>query len=191
MSARRLWILFTSLLVIVATGAPFLLGKQELRDPPAAPRGLQETFHYYVMIPLIEVTPRTPDDDAYDSGGSAPDLYYQVRWQEQTVFESSTKKNTLLAKWSNSELGLTEIVQGISFDGSIKAARITARAGDELEFRIYDDDAMSDDLIATIRMPVASLGQGDQVFPAPAPGIVTMTVRVLPFDGTPPEVLVK
>lgn len=191
---RYVWIAVTSLLVVVLAGLPSLLWRD--REPSApvdpGPPRLREGEHYYVLLSVIEVTARDADGDTWDKmGGEAPDLFYEIRWQGQRVFEASVKDDTLVAKWSNVAVDLGDVVQAVSLDDSIKAARITARAGEALEFIVYDHDVTKDDRIARWSVPVTDLRVGDQKWAEPAGQLVSVTCRVIPLEGVGFESLTK
>ena len=191
---RYVWIVITSLVVVVLVGLPFLLWRDRepvAPDDPGPPR-LREGEHYYVLLSVIEVAARDADGDAWDKvGGEAPDLFYEIRWQGQKVFEASVKDDTLVAKWSNVAVDLGDVVHAVSLDDSIKAARITARAGEALEFVVYDHDVTSDDLIARWSVPVADLRVGDQRWSEPDGQVISVTCRVIPLEGVGFESLTK
>jgi len=193
---RLLWIVLTTVIIVVAAGAPLVIWKHTAAAPalsPAVPSpGLEPEQHYYVFLTVVEVEPRDADGDAWDSRGGAPDLYYKIRWQGQTVFESSTKDDTLVAKWTNVSVELGDVVEAVSLDDSIKAARITARPGDTLEFSVYDKDTTSgDDLVGAWTVPVASLHAGDQQWEKPGGCVVAATCRVIPIDDVRFETLTR
>ena len=120
-----LWTILSSVLVVAVAAGVFFLPED---SPPAVEDpGLTDGESYYVLLSSIEVAPRREDGDGWDSSEGAPDLYYVVRWRDTEVFRSSQKDDTLVAIWSNSEVGVMDLTGGVSIDGSIKAARITAR----------------------------------------------------------------
>jgi len=150
-----------------------------------------ERTHYYVLLTLIEVAPETESGDAWDMGGGAPDIVYEIRWQGQRVFRSSKKSDTLVAKWSNTSIGVSDVVDGVSIDSSIKAARITVRRGEDLEFIVYDNDIASPDEIGRWTIASTDLRQGDQTWRDPGGRVVSATCRVLPMDDLKFEELTK
>jgi hypothetical protein len=190
---RYVGIVVISLVVVVAAGLPFLLVRDQAAPatPEAGPPSLREGEHYYVLLSVIEVAARDANDDAWDRVDEAPDLFYEIHWQDQKVFEASVKDDTLVAKWSNVSVDLGDVVHAVSLDDSIKAARITARAGETLEFVVYDHDVTSDDLVGRWKVPVADLRVGDQKWSEPAGQLVSVTCRVLPLDGVGFESLTK
>jgi hypothetical protein len=136
-----------------------------------------EEAHYYVLLDLVEVEPGEWDHR------SPPDLFYRVRWKGQQIFESATKDDTLVAKWSNAALRIGDVVNSVSIDDSIKAARITARAGDEVEFLVYDCDVGNDDLVGSWTVKVGDLKVGDQTWSRPGGRVVSARCRVIPIEG--------
>ncbi|MHC4818566.1 MAG: hypothetical protein ACYTF8_10975 [Planctomycetota bacterium] len=190
---RYVWIVVTSLVVVIAAGLPFLLRGDPLPEiPETGPPPLREGEHYYVLLSVIEVAARDEGDEAWDQvGGEAPDLFYEIHWQGQKVFESSVKDDTLVAKWSNIAVDIGDVVKAVSLDDSIKAARITARTGEVLEFVVHDHDVTSDDLIGRWEVPVAELRIGDQKWSEPAGRLISVTCRVLPLEGVGFESLTK
>jgi hypothetical protein len=193
---RYVWIAITSLVVVAAAGLPLLLlgdpGEAPPTSPEAGPPPLREGEHYYVLLSVIEVAARDEGEAAWDKvGEEAPDLFYEIRWQEQKVFESAVKDDTLVAKWSNVAVDIKDVVKAVSLDDSIKAARITARAGEFLEFVVYDHDVARNDLVGKWTVPVTDLTVGDQKWCEPAGRLVSVTCRVLPLDDVGFESLTK
>ncbi len=188
---RWLWLAGSSILVVAGVGALFFLGNDE--DPPAAgaSKGVEAEHHYYVLLTLIEVTPKTNEGKKWDPDGSGPDLYYRIHWQGHPVFESATKSDTLLAKWSNASVGIGALTEQVSLDDSIKAARITARAGDELEIVILDRDVFKDDVVARWKVPVMTLLVADQRWDALSGNVVSVICRVFPLDRVKLEDLTR
>lgn len=177
---RYLRIALGSLLVVALAGGGVLyLGQGARASAPQAPpiSGVEEEVHYYVLLDLIEVEPGDWDN------GSPPDLFYCVRWQGQEVFRSATKDDTLVAKWSNVALTPGDVLRAVSIDDSIKAARITARKGDVIEFAVYDTDVGRDDPIGSWTVPVEKLRVGDQAWSRPGGRVVAAHCRVLPIEG--------
>ena len=201
MAAKRvlvwIWILLSTLLVVGSAGAAiYYWGDKdaaEEQEPSQAPRLVEAEKRYYVLLAVLEVEAKADadGDSAWDTRDGAPDLYYEVLWQDQVVFESSTKDDTLVARWSNAAIRVSDLVDEVSLDGSIKAARITARLGDELEFRVYDADTIKDDFVGSWKTPVMSLQLGDQTLEKPGGRIVSVVCRVVPLDGLNLEALTR
>ena len=190
---RWIWITVTSIAAVAAIGTPILLNTRADGEPPkpAEPRRVRAESHYYVLLPVIEVEPEQEEGTSWDLDKSAPDLYYEIEWQGHVVFTSETKTDTLLAKWSNAAIDASDILDSISIDTSFKAARITARPGDKLLFRVYDADIVGDDLVGEWEKDVMALALGDQAWATPAGRLVSVVCRVLPLDGVDVEALTK
>ena len=200
---RWLWYVLSTLAVVAAAAAPFAeplrsevrewlrgdpeSGTEEAPLPPAVAAEQQ----YYVMLASLEVSPKDADGDAWDGDGSGPDLYYEVFWQGQKVFESSTKDDTLVAKWSSSAIRIGDLFEAVSVDDSIKAARVSARAGQPLEIAVFDKDLGSDDEVARWSVDPLTLSVTDQRVKKPCPGIVSAVVRVLALNGVQLDDMVK
>lgn len=189
---RWIWIGSTSLGVIAAVAVPFLLkgrpAEGTVREAPAAVRA---EYSYYVLLPAIEVGPLRANGKGWDRNGSAPDVYYEIRWQGHRVFESSTKDDTFVARWSTASIEPGDVLKAVSIDDSIKAARITARPGERIEVRVWDDDLAGDDLIGAFDVAVDSLRLGEQTWERPGGQLVRVVCRVLPFDGVELEALTR
>jgi hypothetical protein len=181
------WTVITSVLLVAGVAAVFLLPNDPIE--PVATDELQDGESYYLLLSKIEVDPRQSNGDGWDSSDGAPDIFYEIRWRDTKVFESSRKDDTLVAIWSNSELGLTDLTSGISIDGSIKAARITARAGESIEFLVYDqDDLTPNDEIAQFSVAVETLRVGDT---AHTSGSIRVNIRVVRIDDVKLETLTR
>ena len=201
MAARRvftwIWVVLSTLLVVVSAGAAIHYWRDrnaaQEHESPRSPQLVEAEQRYYVLLAVVEVEAKAEagGESAWDPRGGPPDLYYEVLWQDQVVFESSTKDDTLVARWSNAAIKVSDLVEEVSLDGSIKAARITARPGDSLEFRIHDADTIKDDLIGDWKTPVMSLQLGDQVWEAPGGRVVSVVCRVVPLDGLKLEALTR
>lgn len=140
--------------------------------------------HYLVYLASVEVEHAKLSGSKWDLTDGGPDIRYDVYWRGNRVFRSSVCDDTLLALWDQSEIGLRDLVQGVSPERSAKAARITAQAGETIEFRIVDDDTFDDDEVGRWTVAVDSLHVGEQVWNAPAPGVVRAVCRVLRADQT-------
>ena len=183
---RWTWIVGTTLAILALCGLPFLLWPADGAPPPRAPEGpagVEAEKHYYVLLAVVEVEPEKRPGKPWDSGGSAPDLYYEIWWQGTEVFESATKSDTLVARWTNVAVDLKDVAKGVSLDDSIKAARIAARPGERIEFRVYDEDLAGHDLIGRFDVAVDDLTVGDQAWTNPGGRLKSVTCRVLPLDG--------
>jgi len=187
---RWLWAGLTSVLVIGAVAYPFLRESAlaaphaEEERPALAPESsrVRDGRQYYVLLSAVEVAAKTEDGSQWDVGRPAPDIWYEIRWKDTVVHKSSRKDNTLLARWNAGAIEVSDLVSGVSVDDSIHAARVTVRAGESIEFVVWDHDVTRDDEIARWSRPVSELREGVQEWAAPAASLVTVRCRVIPID---------
>ena len=176
-----IWGAIAAATVAVVGGAGFLIHRSNVFGP-TAPRdemAVSVNDQYLVFLSSVEVERSTISGSKWDMTDGGPDVRYDVYWRGNRIFRSSVCDDTLLALWDQSEVGLRDLVQGVSPERSSKAARITAQAGETIEFRIIDDDTFDDDEIGRWSVAVDSLHIGEQVWSAPAPGVLRAVCRVL------------
>jgi hypothetical protein len=179
-----IWIAISLATIAVVAGVGLLvhgsglLGATPAKDPVAVAVDDQ----YVVFLSQIEVASGTADGGRWDVRDGGPDVRYDIYWRGNRIFRSSVRDDTLVARWDQDELGIRDLIQGMSPERALKAARITAQRGDMLEFRVLDADLMADDEIGRWEVPVESLRTGDQTWDAPAAGIRQARCRVLPVD---------
>jgi hypothetical protein len=176
-----IWVSITAVTIAVVGGVGFALHRTGILHPGAArpadvPVATDE--HYLVYLSQIEVEPTTPGGGKWDVTDGGPDVRYDVYWRGNRVFRSSVQEDTLVARWDQEEVGIHDLLKGISPERSVKAARITATRGETIEFRVVDNDALNNDDIGSWQVPVDSLHTGEQVWNAPAPGIKQAICRV-------------
>ena len=134
---------------------------------------------YLVFLSAVEVDRSKTSGGKWDVTDGGPDVRYDVYWRGNRIFRSSVCGDTLLALWDQSEVGLRDLVQGVSPERSSKAARITVQAGETIEFRVIDEDPFDDDEVGRWSVAVDSLHTGEQAWSAPAPGVLRAVCRVL------------
>jgi hypothetical protein len=191
---KWIWISVSSLAVLAVAAAVVLHLTAEPEPAPEEAKGsklVKPEHSYYVLLPKLEVDRQMEGERDWDTGGSAPDLYYEVHWQGHKVFTADTKEDTLVAQWSNVSFDLGDLLDSISLDDSIKAARITVRPGDKLIFKIYDSDLAGDDLAGEWDVDVETLRLGDQKWERPAGNVTWAVCRVLPLNSVEFDALTK
>jgi len=191
---RYVRIALTTLFVLAAVGVPLYLAsdRPSAGAPPEAPPRVEAEQYYYVLLTVVEVDAERSKGRRWDRiGDSAPDVYYEIHWRGHEVFESSTKSDTLVARWTNVAVGLGDVVGTVSLDDSIKAARIAVRAGDTIEFRVYDEDVVDHDLVGRFEVPVERLEVGDRKWERPGGRLASVTCRVVPIGDVAFETLTK
>ena len=173
------------LLIVLAVGAVFFMGGNDGKEnKPAPSRKVEAWKDYYVLVTLMEFHPAKEGGASWDTGGSAPDLYYQLSWHGKTVHhtENDVVKNVLIAKWFGlganvSVMEMRKVLTGegkrLSARNLIKAALISVEPGGGLEIRAYDDDPMRDDYAGGCAIPLADLEPGDNAYFIDAEGLPT------------------
>ncbi|MFN8389178.1 MAG: hypothetical protein U0136_02670 [Bdellovibrionota bacterium] len=143
---------------------------------------------YYVSVALVELTEADDQGNRWDSfSESGPDITVQIAWNGSKIYESTVKRDTFVAKWSNAELNLRDIaISGLhtSMDDVIRAARINVKAGESIEIRVFDKDLLSDTLAGTKTFLMSDLREGDTTFTYDTAGIKRLTLRVADMSGT-------
>ena len=154
-------------LILVAAGLYLLIwGDRKPRphetDEPATAIVGQD---YYILIRTIELFPQRPDGEDWDRDGSAPDIRYELLWQDNVVFKSKERQNTLIASWDALALDLkTAILSGqIDLGGAIDAAIIHLEVGTEVVLNVWDADLMNHDDAGSFPLRLDALSLGDNI----------------------------
>lgn len=181
LAGALIWISIAAVTIAAVGGVGFALHRTGILHGAAAchddaPVALDE--HYLVFLSQIEVEGTTPGGSKWDVTDGGPDIRYDVYWRGNRVFRSSVQEDTLVARWDQEEVGIRDLLKGLSPERSVKAARITAAHGETIEFRVVDNDSFANDDIGSWQVPVDSLHTGEQVWNAPAPRIKQAICRV-------------
>jgi hypothetical protein len=179
------WILTIAATVGIVVAATFALKRAGLLGDSTRPAdaAVASDRHYLVFLTEIEVENGTASGGKWDTTKGGPDVQYDVSWRGNRVFQSSVRKDTLLARWDQDEIGVRDLLDGVSPERATKAARITARPGETIEFRVYDNDTLRDDEIGRWEVAVDSLRTGDQTWKTPSTGIRQASCRVVDLDA--------
>ena len=182
-------------LVVIAAG--FLWVAVARQDSPGGTslgtRGLRNDGVYYVHISQIELYPTSQDDEAWDSGDSgAPDIRYRIVWQGNTIHESATDDNTLIAEWSGVSDGTLDKLLG---EEMLKAAQIRALKDGKLTVHVEDVDTLTpNDPAGTVELEIMELREGanDLSFEKTKDlGIKRMLIRMVSKDQSIEEIVRK
>jgi hypothetical protein len=182
--SAAIWIAVAAATIALIAGSAFLLRRSGLLETTPGPSDLAVAVddQYVVFLSQIEVENGNADGGKWDATDGGPDVRYDIYWRGNRIFRSSVRTDTLVARWDQDEIGIRDLIQGVSAERSLKAARITAQHGEKLEFRVVDDDALKNDEIGKWEVSVESLHTGDQTWKAPAPGIRQAVCRVVRVD---------
>ena len=176
-----IWAAIAAATVATVGGAGFLIHRSNAlgTTPQRDELAIAVNDQYLVFLSAVEVDRSKISGSKWDMTDGGPDVRYDVYWRGNRIFRSSVCGDTLLALWDQSEVGFRDLVQGVSPERSSKAARITAQAGETIEFRIIDEDPFEDDEVGRWSVAVDSLHTGEQAWSAPAPGVLRAVCRVL------------
>ena len=177
------------LVVLAATVTTVVMRSSASSVKEALGRPVQPGGDYYLFIPLIELSERRPDGENWDSGeSSAPDPYVEVFWQGHRVYQSSTKADTFVAKWSNSEVNIPDLAlqRKASVEDTLAAARIHVQPGETIEIRVYDEDPLgTSDLAGALKIDSTELRVGEETRLLAESGVKRLVLRVVPLGETP------
>ena len=162
--------------------------EQARRD--AEPKRVTMGALYYVFAQTIEMAPLGLEGEGWDIDDSAPDVNYQLAWQGQTVFQSTEKTDTLIARWSGMQIGLEDafalLKQGKADPGEIiDAALMRAKQGESFDLKVFDDDLTGDEDAGTLTIQWRDLAPGLNRLTGPVPGrgVLTVDLRVITDTG--------
>ena len=166
----RTWIaILIPLALIAGASAAFIYFSetQEQAPPDPAPKTLALGQDYYVMVRTIELYPTRPGGTAWDRvDGSGPDIQFNLTWQENVVFESQKKGDTLIGSWDALALDLkSAILKGkVDLAGSIDAAIVHVDQDTILTLTVWDKDLAGSDAAGTVEMNLEKFTLGDNTF---------------------------
>lgn len=215
--------LFPALIVAVVGAVFYFSGRNQSVDQ-VAPKGdnakpqvtkqVEVGQDYYVMVRLIELPPKSPfNNRPWDAGRakSAPDIYFELSWQDNVIFSTKDKevRNTLIAEWSGLKLPMAEAVERIKrnvplvgglmrkgqatddvLNAFINARRISVRKGENLTVAVFDKDGLfggRDDRAGCLNLLTTDLVLGDKTYTEG--GFVRLILRTVPADLPPAELV--
>jgi hypothetical protein len=160
-------------------------------DAGAASGTLVSGKEYMIYIRNIEVQSRKANGKAWDSGDTAPDIFYTLSWKKNKIYESDKKSDSLIAEWIPVGVSLKDSIMSgkVSVDQAISLPIVKfdkeVQESDELLFNIIDSDVLSNDGIEDLRVYLSKLKEGDNVFDfkgKPGHGLIKAVIRVINND---------
>jgi hypothetical protein len=117
---------------------------------------------YYVFVKLIEVNAKRGDGKSWDTGGSAPDLYFNLFWNGTKIYTSPQRNDRLIAEWDLFSVNVKDaILQGtIDIPSALNAPLVRAEPGGKLTIEVWDDDTTMSDLAGRYDYSMAMLHPG-------------------------------
>lgn len=138
---------------------------------PPAPTVVKPGGDYYVFISKIEVYPHQPGGGEWDrGGGSAPDLWYQLVWQDKTVYESPARDDGFVALWDSISIDVTQALPLLGNGRLDLASTLNQGAilnivpGQTLDVIVYDNDPLGRERAGSVVLAIGDLLEGDNTF---------------------------
>ncbi len=164
------WALGLVALVAVSAAAAHLWQTREratqraLLDA-ARPALAQAGGDYYVWVKLIELYPTRLDGSHWDSlADEAPDPYYTLTWQDNTVHTSPTRDNTLIATWDLLAANVWDLLKDggdVEVATMIRAPLLRIEPGSTATLHVYDADPIGRDTVGQLTVALDTLRVGD------------------------------
>ena len=180
-SAPQFVFYLVPLVIVLAVGALFFKGggkspgSAKDKEQPKPPAKVEVGHDYYVIVTLMEFHPHKTSGEKWDIRDSAPDIFYELQWHDQTIFstKNDVAKNALIAHWIGlgADIKITDLGKILMPGGkrltplnAVKAALISVEKDDELVIRTFDKDPLSDDPAGQCALRVTDLKHGDNEF---------------------------
>ena len=148
-------------LVVLAAGFLWVAaGRDDSRGAPgSASHALKADGVYYVYVSQIELFPTNQDNEPWDTGSTAsPDIRNRVVWQGNTIYESDTNENALIAEWSGVNEGTLDKLLG---EKMIRAGQVRALKDGKLTIHVEDVDVLTpNDPAGTVELKLMDLHAG-------------------------------
>jgi hypothetical protein len=120
---------------------------------------------YYLHVKIIEVADRRPDGKSWDTGGSAPDLKFNLTWRKNILWESTTKPDTLIGSWDLFRIDLKQVITTggkADLEGAINAPLIHYEPGETVKLSVWDEDTVGSDAAGDVTLRLDDLAPGEQ-----------------------------
>jgi len=183
-----LGVLIPLALIAIAAGIFLLVAQNEQPDktPTPEPETLEAGKDVYFMVRTIELYPNRPGGEtAWDRiDKSGPDIQFKLTWQDNVVFESQKKSDTLIGAWDMLSVDVKSAVLSGKVDlaNSIDAAIIRVEEDTEVAIEVWDSDVAGSDAAGSTVMRLKDFKPGDNTFtfePTDQNAIKRIVVRVV------------
>ena len=122
--------------------------------------------YYYLHVKIIEVADRRPDGKTWDTGGSAPDLKFNLTWHNNIIWESTTKPDTLIGSWDLFRIDLKQVITTggkADLEGALNAPLVHYDTGETVKLSVWDEDAAGlYDTAGEVTLRLDDLAPGEQ-----------------------------
>jgi hypothetical protein len=189
--AGKVWLVALIPLLIIAMSAGvywviYEADREGETSPRPEPKTLEVGQDYYLMVRTIELYPNRPGGEtAWDRiDGSGPDIQFNLTWQDNVVFSSQKKSDTLIGSWDALSLDVkTAVLSGkVDLAGSIDAAIIRVEKDTKVAIEVWDSDVAGSDAAGSAVMQLKDFKPGDNTFtfdPTDKNAIKRIVVRVI------------
>ncbi len=155
---------------------------------------------YYLFVRTVELYPTTAEGKAWDRvGNSAPDIFYELLWQDLVVYTSPVRDDTLIAAWDP----ISVDVRGAILGGKIDLASVLNQgaivnagaggggggggAGGSVTIHVWDQDlfGLGNEGAGSHTVGLEELRVGDNVFTfehGPTNAVKRIVLRVTDTD---------
>lgn len=121
---------------------------------------------YYLHVKIIEVADHRPDGKTWDTGGSAPDLKFNLTWRGNVIWESTTKPDTLIGSWDLFRIDLKQVITTggkADLEGALNAPLVHYEPGETVKLSVWDEDSVGAyDTAGNITLRLDDLSPGEQ-----------------------------
>jgi hypothetical protein len=149
----------------IGGSAPGGAGDASATAVPVRPH-LARGDDYYLHVKIIEVGDRRPDGKTWDTGGSAPDLKFNLTWRNNIVWESTTKPDTLIGSWDLFRIDLKQVITTggkADLEGALNAPLVHYDAGETVKLIVWDEDTAGlYDTVGEVTLRLDDLAPGEQ-----------------------------
>ncbi|MFO0816010.1 MAG: hypothetical protein U0796_22560 [Gemmatales bacterium] len=155
-----------------------------LRHGPAAPAPLKAAgAEYWLTVTSAEVSAKTGKGKAWDVDNSGPDVFYEIWWQGNRVYKSSTCTDTLIAKWDTQEIDVTRILRTHRLEASKAGAIVKLGEQNMVTIKLYDSDVTVNDLIEEFQVDLSALKTGvNTLGPGPSKQCLKLSLVMAPVE---------
>jgi hypothetical protein len=155
--------------------------KLEPVQPAIALQGIGK--EYWFTVTSAEVAATKSDGKAWDIDKTGPDVYYEIWWQDNRVYKSSTCPDSLIAKWDTQEIDLGKVLRTRRLEAAKAGAIVKLGDKNTVTIKVYDSDVTFNDLIDEYQVDLGSLKAGvNAIGPGPAKQCLKLSLVMAPVE---------
>ncbi|HMO34845.1 MAG TPA: hypothetical protein PKA06_02280 [Gemmatales bacterium] len=127
------------------------------QGPKKLPLGKEVGKEYWISVASAEIAAKTKDGKSWDVNNSGPDVFYEIWWKGNRVYQSSVCTDSLIAKWDAQEIDLGKILRTQRIEASKAGAIIKVGDDNNITIKVYDSDLAVNDLIDEFQIDISKL----------------------------------